>query len=160
MDHKREPYTKLEHELFEAIISFKFTISQEKVLLAFIRKLIGFHKEEDDISISQIMELTKLSNRAVINAEKDLQSMNILSQIKKGTSKSKPSRWKINKDTTKWQSMNTSSLVNSDALFYEQRGSYSMNTSSHTKDINNNKKKIDFKKIRKMLPEFIQNKMT
>jgi phage replication O-like protein O len=38
-----------------------------KVVLAIVRKTFGWHKKRDRLSISQLMDLTGLSNRSVIN---------------------------------------------------------------------------------------------
>lgn len=45
-----------------------------KCFLAICRKTIGWHKETDYISISQLQELTGLSNRVVIKAVNDLEA--------------------------------------------------------------------------------------
>lgn len=141
-------YTKIENDFLEKALEMKLTISHMKVLFAFVRKLNGFHKESDRVSISQLMELTKLSNRAIIDAENDLQSMNILSQVEKGISRVRPTKWKLNKDTTLWRPVNRSSPVNFYSSTYELFTSGSVNTSSHTKE-NKRKQNGNIKKISK-----------
>ncbi len=135
-------YTKIENDIFEKVLEMNFTASQLKVLLAFIRKLNGFHKDQDRISISQLMELTKYSNKSVIKAQSDLQEMNILILVEKGISRVRPSKWKLNKDTDSWRPMNTGSHVNFSALTYELFPSRPMNTGSHTKE--NKRKQNEF----------------
>jgi len=46
--------------------------AQFKVLMAICRKTIGWHKQSDYISISQIVELTGVSNKTVVGAIKQL----------------------------------------------------------------------------------------
>jgi phage replication O-like protein O len=47
--------------------------AQFKVLMAICRKTIGWHKQSDYISISQIVELTGVSNKTVVGAIKQLE---------------------------------------------------------------------------------------
>jgi len=47
--------------------------AQFKVLMAICRKTIGWHKRKDYISISQIVELTGVSNKTVVGAIKQLE---------------------------------------------------------------------------------------
>jgi len=137
-------YTKIENDIFEKILEMNFTASQLKVLLAIIRKLNGFHKEEDRISISQLVELTKYSNKSVIKAQNDLLQMNILILKEKGISRIRPSIWKLNKDTTSWRPMNTGSHVNIYDLTYELFPSRLVNTGSHTKENKRKQKENSF----------------
>jgi len=52
--------------------------SATKIYLAVCRKTIGWHKVTDYISISQLMEVTGLSNRAVIKALTELETIGLL----------------------------------------------------------------------------------
>ena len=144
-------YTKIENDVFEKILEMNFTASQLKVLLAMIRKLNGFHKEEDKISISQLVELTKYSNKSIIKAQGDLVKMNILILKEKGISRVRPSIWKINKDTDSWRLVNTGSHVNIRDLTYELFPSGLVNTGSHTKENKRKQKEnIFFEKDNKL----------
>ena len=58
-----------------------------KVFLAISRKTIGWHKETDSISISQIMVLTGLSNRGVINSISELEKNGLIKVFRKKTEK-------------------------------------------------------------------------
>jgi len=58
-----------------------------KVFLAISRKTIGWHKETDSISISQIMALTGLSNRGVINSISELEKNGLIKVFRKKTEK-------------------------------------------------------------------------
>ncbi|HII3688852.1 TPA: replication protein [Pasteurella multocida] len=51
-----------------------------KCYLAVIRKTKGWNKEEDAISITQLMEVTGLSNRKVIDACNSLVKIGLLNQ--------------------------------------------------------------------------------
>ena len=141
MKKQKQGFTKIENDLYEKILETDFTKSQAKILWALLRKLNGFHKEEDRISISQFMEMTNLSNRAVINAQKDLQAMNIASQVEKGISRMKSTKWRINKDISSWRPMKTASLVKKFPLTYELFPPTPMNITSHTKETQKKQKK-------------------
>lgn len=104
-------YTKIENDVLEALASSNLSKGELRVALAILRKLNGFHKDQDNISLSQIMGLTKLSNRAVIDALRQLQLVKICSLVSKGKSKGSSSIWKFEKDTTKWELVKRSSLV-------------------------------------------------
>ena len=51
----------------------KLSHAQFKVLMAICRKTIGWHKQSDYISISQIVELTGVSNKTVVGAINQLE---------------------------------------------------------------------------------------
>ena len=82
-------YTITPDELYDELLS-QLTGSELKVLLYIIRRTFGFKKKSDNISTNQIMNGIKtkkgrqldtgtgLSNRAVINAVKTLESKNII----------------------------------------------------------------------------------
>lgn len=63
--------------------------AQFKVLIAICRKTIGWHKQCDYISISQIVELAGVSNKTVINAIKDLERMEFIITEKSNRSTTK-----------------------------------------------------------------------
>lgn len=54
--------------------------SAAKCFIAVCRKTIGWHKETDFISISQMQEITGLSNRVVIKAVNELEEHNLIAK--------------------------------------------------------------------------------
>lgn len=52
--------------------------SATKVFVALSRKTIGWHKETDSVSVSQIMSITGLSNRVVIKAVRELEEKELV----------------------------------------------------------------------------------
>ena len=52
--------------------------AQFKVLMAICRKTIGWHKQSDYISISQIVDLAGVSNKTVIGAVRDLERLGFI----------------------------------------------------------------------------------
>lgn len=64
-----------------------------KVFLAISRKTIGWHKEVDAISLSQIQELTGIGRQGVSNSLKELEGHGLISGQRKG---GKSTQWTIN----------------------------------------------------------------
>lgn len=60
--------------------------AETKVVLAIIRQTFGWHKDKDRLSISQLMEMTGLSNRAVIDGTKEALERGIISRRESGNS--------------------------------------------------------------------------
>jgi len=60
--------------------------AETKVVLAVIRQTFGWHKQKDRLSISQLMELTGLSNRAVIDGTRQAMERGVIDRQKKGNS--------------------------------------------------------------------------
>lgn len=141
---KMENYTQIENDILETVFRIGLSKSELAVLFTFLRKLNGFHKSKDCISISQFMQFTGLSNRSVIDALKQLKRMNICSLVKKGTSKKHASLWHFNKDIKTWEPMKRRSLVKFPAPTSEVLRKEPVKISSHTKE-NNTKENIQKK---------------
>ena len=56
----------------------KLTCAELKCYLFVVRKIKGWNKESDSISVSQFMEVTGLSNRSIITACESLVEMGLL----------------------------------------------------------------------------------
>ena len=52
--------------------------AQFKVLIAICRKTIGWHKQSDYISVSQIVDISGVSNKTVIKSIRELESMGFI----------------------------------------------------------------------------------
>jgi len=70
-------HTQLSNDFIDEYMN-KLSGSETKVFIAISRKTIGWHKETDKISISQIMEITGLSNRCVIDSLKKLEAFGLI----------------------------------------------------------------------------------
>ena len=79
-------HTQTPNELFDEHMK-EMAGSELKVILAICRKTFGWHKERDRISTSQLMEMTGLSNRAVIDAIRKLIKKNLIARRQIGDSK-------------------------------------------------------------------------
>ena len=78
-------HTQTPNELFDDHMRY-MSGSELKVILAICRKTFGWHKEQDNISLSQLMELTGLTRSSVINAIKSLIARGLIARRKIGNS--------------------------------------------------------------------------
>lgn len=74
-------HTQIPNEFIDKCMG-DLTHAQFKVLIAICRKTIGWHKHSDYISISQIVDLAKVSNKTVVQALKELEKMGYITTEK------------------------------------------------------------------------------
>jgi len=101
---KENGYTQIANEILEKIISSGLNGTEIAIILYIFRKTYGYHKKEDEISISQFEKSIKHSKSAIIKALKNLQLINIIILIKKGNSLNNSNLWSFNKNHDKWLS--------------------------------------------------------
>jgi len=65
-------YTRIANELFEAILRFNFSKRELNIMLAVIRKTYGYNKKSDEISLSQLANLTGIKRNHVSETITDL----------------------------------------------------------------------------------------
>lgn len=75
---KKARYVQFPHDLFDAVLRQRLSVSQEKALLYIIRKTVGFHKRYDKISISRMSKVTGFERRTMVNAVHGLEKMGII----------------------------------------------------------------------------------
>ncbi len=71
-------YTRIPNALLEAIMYHDFTKRQQKILLAVARKTLGYGKDSDWVSGSQLEEKTRLPETRARAIVRELVSMNVL----------------------------------------------------------------------------------
>ena len=91
-------YTRIANELLDALCRTHINGAARQVLDVIFRKTYGFHKTEDDISLSQFCDATCLDRKEVCRALKILISRKIV--IKNPTPYT--NKYGIQKDFTKW----------------------------------------------------------
>ena len=113
MEEHRKPgpqledgYIRIANELFDAVLSFKFTYRQIKVLLAVLRKTYGYGKKSDDISASQIGKMCGMPRPHVASTLVELEQLNVLFR--------EPGRYgtitSINKKYSEWKRLKKSEM--------------------------------------------------
>ena len=78
-------FVRVANELEDALLSKIRTFRHSQVVRAVIRKTYGFGKKEDDITISQIADMTGLHRNHVGAAVKELESMRVLNPVRAGS---------------------------------------------------------------------------
>lgn len=100
-------HTKIANELLDAIICHDFSKRQLKILLYVMRKTYGWNKPEDDISRSQMVKDTGLSNPNITTTIQELQALNVLIVSSGKHAKS----YKINKYYDQWRVINLITII-------------------------------------------------
>lgn len=97
---KENGYTPISNELFEKILLFDFpSASPLKILMLLVRKIYGFQKKEDFISLTQICKEANLSRQTVVSSIEWLCNSNMILKIKQNNS---GTLFRIQKDYEKW----------------------------------------------------------
>ena len=99
-------YTRIAQELLDALIRYKMSGREFRIVMCIIRKTYGYSKKSDRISYSQISNLTDISKPHVSDVMKVLFSKNIITRL--SVSKYGSYELKLQKDYTKWQSVKSS----------------------------------------------------
>ena len=71
-------YVRIATELFDALIRTPIGNANSQVFYSVIRKTYGYQKKSDDISISQIIEMTGLSRRMVMYTLQNLEAKRMI----------------------------------------------------------------------------------
>jgi phage replication O-like protein O len=71
-------YLRIANELYEKIVLFPFSKRELLIVLAVIRKTYGYGKKRDDISLSQLHDLTNLDTAHISRALNDLVKRKVL----------------------------------------------------------------------------------
>ena len=77
-------FVRIANELFDAILLKLNSYRHTKVALAIVRKTYGYRKKEDDITISQLAELTGIHRNHVGAALKALEQMRVINPVRAG----------------------------------------------------------------------------
>lgn len=75
-------HIRIANELFDAILKFPFTLKQQSVVLAILRKTYGYSKKVDDVSASQIGDLCGISRNHVTEALNELAEMKVITKAR------------------------------------------------------------------------------
>jgi phage replication O-like protein O len=109
-------YTRIVNVVIEKLLPIPFNGCELALALFIIRKTWGYQKKEDQISLSQMELALERTRPTVVKALKNLQLVNILILVKKGTSISSSSVWRFNKYYHTWKLVNTRKLVKGNTI--------------------------------------------
>lgn len=71
-------YTRIANELLDAILRFPFSKRELNIVLAVIRKTYGYNKKADDMTLTQLADLTSMDLANVSRAVASLSAQNVL----------------------------------------------------------------------------------
>ena len=93
-------HVRIANELFDAVLRFPFSKRQQTIIWAVMRKTYGYRKKRDDISLSQLSQITGLDASNISKAINELAQMKVLSK--------QPGRYgqvlEVQKDFQSWRS--------------------------------------------------------
>ena len=96
-------YTKIANEILEALAKLMPGLTEGQIIYAILRKTYGWHKKEDKISISQLVEMTGKSKRMIIYALQNLEAKKIVFIKRTTLNKEKqPNTIMFNKNHKEW----------------------------------------------------------
>jgi len=97
-------YIKIANELVEAFCRYFPGRSEGQVLMSIIRKTLGWNKDQDEISIGQLMKATGLARRTVIYALQNLEAkrMIVIHRNRVGREKNTTNRVSVQKNYDLW----------------------------------------------------------
>ena len=107
----KKKYTKVPNEFLEALIQLPFRGCEFQAALFIIRKTVGFHKEQDEISISQFEKALQRSRPTIIKALKNLQLVKVAKLVRQSKSKRHSNLWAINLNPNDWDLVKVAKLV-------------------------------------------------
>lgn len=128
-----EGYVKIANELFDAMARIRIPGEAMQVLLVIMRKTYGWNKKEDFISLSQIVEMTGISKRNIIRAREKLESMNIISVVKKDNKNSLCYRFQKNYDA--WKPLSKRTTLSKKTTPVVKKDNELLSKKTPTKDI-------------------------
>jgi len=103
--------TYIENDVMINLISSGLNGTELSVVLFLIRKTNGWHKETDEISLSQFLKHIPVTKPTLCKAIKNLQLVKIIKLVKKGKSLKSSNEYKLEKNISNWQLVKKAKLV-------------------------------------------------
>lgn len=148
-------HTKIANELLDAILLHDFSKRQLKIILFIMRKTYGWNKTADDISRSQIIDATKISNPNITTTIQELLEMNVII-VSEG---SHAKRYQINKYYDTWRVINSITIIKTITKRYQNNNnSLSKQDPQKTTSKDNTKDSENFDIFWKRYPKKVEKK--
>jgi len=148
----KDNFTKIDNDVLENIVKIPFKGCEISVALFIMRKTIGYHKEQDEISLSQLQSGVNRCRQTVVSALKNLYLVNIVRLVQRGSIKNDSNIYTINKNVSTWKVVNTVRLVQRNtkpSLTDKQNLVY---TGRHTKERQKKERNIYIQKEFNIIP--------
>ncbi len=141
---KENGNTQIANEILEALCKKRISGQSMQILLFIIRKTYGWHKKEDQISLSQFCLGTGLDKPHIVRNIRKLTTQNmVISQ--KGNAKG--NKYRFNKDFDTWKSFPEKATI-------AQKGNSSLPKKAHTKETITKETNIYIAKFKKINPTY------
>ena len=127
-------FTIISNDILEALAATRIKGEAMQVLLVIVRKTYGWHKKNDDISLSQFVEATGINKQNVSRAIKRLKNMNMIFIQKDNDSLSKKitatCNYAVNQDISTWKplSKKITTFIKKDNVIKKDKGPLSKKT--------------------------------
>lgn len=108
-------YTRISNIILESLVKMPFKGCELAVILYIIRKTYGYHKKQDEISLSQFCAGLDRSRPTIVKALKNLQLVKVVKLVRRGNSLKEGNVYSLNKYEQEWELVNTVKLVKSRA---------------------------------------------
>ncbi len=93
-------HTDIANEIMEKLARYRISGQEYQIIFVVLRQTWGWHKKDDEISLSQFAEKTEMNRSSCVRAIKKLVTKKILSSDNKDTTYAK--RYRFNKDYEQW----------------------------------------------------------
>lgn len=131
---KENGYTAVANEILEALIRSGLNGTEYGIVLLLLRKTYGFHKKEDEISLSQFLNYIPVTKPSLCKALKNLQLVKIIKLVKKGKSINSSNQYAFLKNYDEWQLVKKSKLVKKKKRTSKGLDNQLVNKPLHTKE--------------------------
>ncbi|HUD44375.1 MAG TPA: replication protein [Patescibacteria group bacterium] len=136
MEITNNTFTQIPNELMEILMSSATNASEKAVLVFIARKIYGFHKKTDQISLTQFENKLGLSRPTIVAVLSRLLQVKLILLVKKGRSKKACNEWQFCLDDYPSKLVKLTQLVKYDK---EKLVKYTLHTKeSSTKEITSN----------------------
>ena len=123
-------FTRIDNEIFDTLLSFPFTKRQFKIAMAVARKTYGWNKKSDNVSLSQLSNVTGIDPAHCSKAVNELSKMHVL--LKRQGKYSH--ELEINGNYDQWEKLPKQQRVAKTALREGQNGNVAIAKTANTKD--------------------------
>ena len=130
-------YTRIVNKVLEELVKMPLLGAELAICLFIIRRTYGFHKTEDEISLTQFEEGVNRSRPTITKALTNLKLLNIIRLVKMGNSKNSSNLWTFNKYYETWQLVRGTELVKEKRSTSKIKPLQLVKGGLHTKEIQN-----------------------
>jgi hypothetical protein len=127
-------FTRIVNPVLDELVKFPFKGCELSIAIFIIRKTWGYGKTEDAISLTQIQQGVNRSRQTVVTALKNLELVNMVRLVKRGSVRNDSNIWSFNKYIDNWKLVKTVRLVKRNAKPSLMERPNLVYTPRHTKD--------------------------